>query len=82
MSYKKIINCKPVDIGPSISTNELVNSIHNDKKIEVSVLTSYPNYPEGKIYKGYENYLKKLYFYYSVIFNYSYYMYYFSVRFY
>ncbi len=39
---------------------ELVNSLHKEKKIEVSVLTGYPNYPEGKIYRGYEkNYLNK-----------------------
>lgn len=41
--------------------NEFANAIHEDKNIEVSVLTGFPNYPEGKIYNGYEkNFFKKI----------------------
>ncbi len=63
MSYKKKLLIVSQGYWPEhFPINELVNSIHNDEKVEVSVLTGYPNYPDGKIYKGYEkNYLKKLY---------------------
>ena len=62
MSYKKKLLIISQGYWPEhFPINELVNSIHNEKKIEVSVLTGYPNYPDGKIYRGYEkNFLKKL----------------------
>jgi len=63
VSYKKKILIISQGYWPEhFPINELVNVIHKDNKFEVSVLTGYPNYPEGKIYRGYEkNYLKKLY---------------------
>ena len=42
--------------------NEFVKTLSTEKDLEISVLTGFPNYPEGKIFRGYEkNYLKKIF---------------------
>ena len=42
--------------------NEFVRTLSIEKNLEISVLTGFPNYPDGKIFRGYEkNYLRKIY---------------------
>ena len=62
MNYKKKILIISQGYWPEhFPINQLVDSFHVDKKVEVSVLTGFPNYPEGKIYKGYEkNFFNKI----------------------
>ena len=55
MNYKKKILIISQGYWPEhFPINQLIDSVHKDKKIEISVLTGFPNYPEGKIFKGYE----------------------------
>ena len=63
MSYKKKILIVSQGYWPEhFPVNQLVDSLYDDKKVEVSVLTGFPNYPDGKIYNGYEkNFIKKFY---------------------
>ena len=63
MNYKKKILVISQGYWPEhFPINQLADSFHEDKKIEISVLTGFPNYPEGKIYKGYEkNFFNKIY---------------------
>ena len=63
MNYKKKILVISQGYWPEhFPINQLVESFYRDKKIEISVLTGFPNYPEGKIYKGYEkNFFSKIY---------------------
>ena len=62
MNYKKKILVVSQGYWPEhFPINEFANAIHADKNIDVSVLTGFPNYPEGKIYNGYEkNFFKKI----------------------
>ena len=63
MNYKKKLLVISQGYWPEhFPINDLVESIHRDKEFEISVLTGYPNYPEGRIYKGYEkNFFSKRY---------------------
>jgi len=63
VNYKKKILIISQGYWPEhFPINQLADSFHEDKKIGISVLTGFPNYPEGKIYKGYEkNFFKKIY---------------------
>ena len=62
MNFKKKILVISQGYWPEhFPINYLVDNLYKDKKIEISVLTGFPNYPEGKIYKGYEkNFFKKI----------------------
>ena len=63
MNYKKKLLVISQGYWPEhFPINDLVESIHRDKEFEISVLTGYPNYPEGRIYKWYEkNFFSKRY---------------------
>lgn len=62
MNFKKKILIISQGYWPEhFPINHLVDNLYKDKKIEITVLTGFPNYPEGKIYKGYEkNFFKKI----------------------
>ena len=62
MNFKKKILIISQGYWPEhFPINHLVDNLHKDKKVEITVLTGFPNYPEGKIYKGYEkNFFKKI----------------------
>ena len=62
MNYKKKILVISQGYWPEqFPINQLVESFYKDKKVDVSILTGFPNYPEGKIYKGYEkNFINKM----------------------
>jgi hypothetical protein len=63
VNYKKSILIISQGYWPEhFPINHFIDNLYDDKKIEISVLTGFPNYPEGKIYKGYEkNFFRKFY---------------------